>query len=514
MFRNLLTLDDKKIGAAERLLLYRFLDLFGRYGPPPQRLEALLDDLQFPEKRGRKAVRELAEKRLRWLIKTRVPASGRGRPLSSYRPSEQLLEVLDQSGAPAVSHQARIRSVLWKEIRHRAKPSKDTGSAPTTRGMADTLSPEDVWLLGVLLAHADIRGVVSDLSRMRLSKLTALNAEQLKFRFRKLERLEIAFSAIAWARSDFLSGDMNAVIHLNLDNEAFNQPNQLAAEVFVYAGDAKHAGPDRTPAALIETLPFTPFALTRVSQIEEVLREPRADGLASSWAREAEGSDLEEQGDQAALKRAEIREQLMSVVPALGLARGNPAWEKSLAPYFRDFQKQGVLKWFKARVSLYAALMLEVEWSGEHLVGGDGSSSPDFPALALIRRDFSQPRLSRGELDTLHDYIHGLAREYAEKLSRYIHVARGESKELKKILGRDAVFITVTADRSQILGDGYLTAIRFRRANFEESVGGLSRTFLVIGHDRSDLPNIRWLQKPLPTSSGLLAHSQQPACSE
>ncbi|MCC5888645.1 MAG: hypothetical protein JJT88_19585 [Gammaproteobacteria bacterium] len=523
-----LRIKSKILSAEARLVLFRLLARFGHEGSQPLHLKVLLEELRVPYALGSRAITELVDARM--LLKHSAPLRKRGRPLSSYVPAANILARLDEDLGDSCAQRHRIDLVLSFDIRNRLKPTERSGGVPHVRGIGETLSGKDLWLLGVLLDHADALGVTSNLSRATLTMLTGIKAKSLVRRLEKLVELRLLYSAVPWARSKQLSCTLNLLVHLNLNAPIFGQQKRPVKSVhFPFLSSGFTEG-NTAPAT--ESLPLAPFSLTKIATLERIFRldqtkDVDADGGVdpaechgepSDWPDEESEEEVEAREQleidlrETKRQQAELQGSLPGILNTIRIRQANRGWTDSLEVYFQDFANRRVLEWFRSRIMLYAASILGAKWKGTAEEADEPDVLPDSSTLELVRRDFSHPLASAEELGLLHHYIAGLAAAYADHLDFWIRALPKES-ELEETVAKGDCSVTITRQAwgtHPTRRSGCVIFIWLTKESPSKNpvVATLGET------PGLDLPTLKWLQSPLPTRVASSASSDDSANKE
>ncbi|HDZ46413.1 MAG TPA: hypothetical protein ENI10_16755 [Halomonas sp.] len=118
-----------------------------------------------------------------------LPAKGRGRPSSRYRLSSKLVKTLQMS--PPVSEHHTTEIAKLAETTRLSAENKPEDLVRDGRQRRSKLTLPNRWLLMVLLAHADMPGVITRLGISKIRQLTGMSRSRIDRQLKKLGNLGV-----------------------------------------------------------------------------------------------------------------------------------------------------------------------------------------------------------------------------------------------------------------------------------------------------------------------------------
>lgn len=114
---------------------------------------------------------------------------GRGRPTTRYIVSPRFRSELEKLTNPATAHHPEIESLCIQAIHTRTANATNSQNLLSGVQRANRLAPATYYLLAVLLAHAEIPGIVRNLSYWQLQAITGMTKARLISQLSKLKRV-------------------------------------------------------------------------------------------------------------------------------------------------------------------------------------------------------------------------------------------------------------------------------------------------------------------------------------
>lgn len=147
-------------------------ELYRRLGIPPQHARPALELL---EKHG--------------YVVGEPFSRGRGRPTTRYIVSPWFRSELEKLAKPATAHLDEIESICVQAIQTRTANVTNSQNLLSGEQRANRLAPATYYLLVVLLAHAEIPGIVRNLSYWQLQAVTGMTKNRVISQLFKLKRI-------------------------------------------------------------------------------------------------------------------------------------------------------------------------------------------------------------------------------------------------------------------------------------------------------------------------------------
>lgn len=176
-----------------RWLLMRWMFVFGTDQNVDLPLKTLFERLGLTYAQGRRGwnvlIAKHGERQEQFVEIERLPTKGRGRPRSRYRLSTKLAKALRMSPPASEHHAAEITMLAKTTLLAAENSAKDL--IRDSRLRCSSLTISNRWLLMVLLAHADMQGVITSLGISKIRHLTGMSRSRIDRQLKKLVHLGV-----------------------------------------------------------------------------------------------------------------------------------------------------------------------------------------------------------------------------------------------------------------------------------------------------------------------------------
>lgn len=176
-------------------------ELYRRLGIPPQHARPALELL---EKHG-------------YVVGERF-SRGRGRPTTRYIVSPWFRDQLEKLTTPATTHLPEIESLCLQAIQTRTANATNSQNLLSGEQRATRLAPATYYLLAVLLAHAEIPGIVRNVSYWWLQIVTGMTKERVISQLSKLKKIGVITHHEPGTLKNGGEARMRSVYNLNLSH--------------------------------------------------------------------------------------------------------------------------------------------------------------------------------------------------------------------------------------------------------------------------------------------------------
>jgi len=368
------------------------LDLYKRLGISPK-----------PAKRGLDLLQE------RGHVISETHPQKRGRPTTRFRVSPRFLRQLKTCTTPTTVHQPEIDKLCRHAIRAR---DESTQNALSGDHRANKITPATYYLLAVLLAHAEIPGIVRNVSYWWLHMVTGMSKDRVISQLSKLKRIGVITHHEPGVLRNGGEARMRSVYNLNLNHPLLLGEDATGLTAVVY--------PKAKPGSFTFLSGAYDAALVAIKLAEnetKILKE--IETVASSEQQEEqERPQAKRYSSSTRLRKAhiELYEAAHSLLPKLQLS-------KEGAEDFLQAHNLGFGPIVKAHIWAYATMLLSNHWDDIEPWRKRGTIAPVMQAIrwdcsTLVAKGSSaSPPHSEGSfLALIYSLAHHIAAELQDTL--------------------------------------------------------------------------------------------------